>query len=113
MALPQASSVSLSTPLPTHAQSSYTPTFRLPHACEGTLAFAWPGSGVKARIQADPGMEHVIVYSPEGENFFAVEPVTNANDGINLLAQGITNCGVVVLKPGEALKTGFQIVIET
>ncbi len=73
----------------------------------------WPGSGVKAHIQADPGMEHVIVYSPEGENFFAVEPVTNANDGFNLLAQGDKNCGVVVLKPGEALKTGFQIVIET
>ena len=52
-------------------------------------------------------MEHVIVYSPEGENFFAVEPVTNANDGINLLAQGITNCGVVVLKQTA------QIVIAT
>lgn len=72
----------------------------------------WPGSGVKAVVQADPGTEHVIVYSPKGESFFAIEPVTNANDGFNLFAQGNMNCGVVVLKPGEALSTGFRIVIK-
>ena len=72
----------------------------------------WPGSRVKALLQADLGTEHVIVYSPEGENFFAVEPVTNANDGFNLLVQGNKNCGVVVLQPGEVLKTGFRISIE-
>ncbi len=72
----------------------------------------WRGSGVKARIRADPGMEHVILYSPEGQEVFALEPVTNANDGFNLLAQGDTNCGVVVLRPGEALNAGFRISIE-
>lgn len=72
----------------------------------------WPGSGIKARVQADPGMEHVILYSPKGESFFALEPVTNANDGFNLLAQGDRNCGVVVLQPGEALNTGFCMMIE-
>ena len=72
----------------------------------------WPGSGVTARIQADQGMEHVILFSPEGQDFFALEPVTNSNDGFNLLAQGYTNCGVVILKPGEALNTGFRIFIE-
>ena len=72
----------------------------------------WPGSSVKARIQAEQGMEHVILFSPEGQEVFALEPVTNANDGFNLLAQGDKNCGVVVLKSGEALKTGFTILIE-
>lgn len=72
----------------------------------------WPCSGIKARIQADPGIEHVILYSPEGESFFAVEPVTNANDGFNLFAQGDRSCGVVVLEPGEALETGFRINLE-
>ena len=72
----------------------------------------WPGSGVKARIQAEQGMEHVILFSPEGQKFFALEPVTNANNGFNLLAQGDRNCGVVVLKPGEALKPGLTILIE-
>ena len=72
----------------------------------------WRGSGVKARIRADPGMEHVILYSPEGQEVFALEPVTNANDGFNLLAQGDTKSGVVVLRPGEALNVGFRISIE-
>ena len=72
----------------------------------------WPGSGIKARFQADPGLEHIIVYSPEGESFFAVEPVTNANDGFNLLARGDKNCGVVILKPGESLKARFAITID-
>jgi aldose 1-epimerase len=72
----------------------------------------WPGSGLKAHIQAEQGMEHVILFSPEGQEVFALEPVTNANDGFNLLAQGDKNCGVVVLKPGEALKTGLTILIE-
>ena len=57
-------------------------------------------------------MEHVILYSPNGEKFFALEPVTNANDGFNLFAQGDTSCGVVVLQPGETLKTGFEIRLQ-
>jgi len=72
----------------------------------------WPGSGIRANIQAEPGMEHVILYSPNGEKFFALEPVTNANDGFNLFAQGDTSCGVVVLQPGETLKTGFEIRLQ-
>jgi aldose 1-epimerase len=72
----------------------------------------WPGSGIKACFQADPGLEHIIVYSPESESFFAVEPVTNANDGFNLLAKGDNNCGVVILKPGKSLKARFAITID-
>ncbi len=41
----------------------------------------WPGNGLEARIQAEQGMEHVILFSPEGQEVFALEPVTNANDG--------------------------------
>lgn len=72
----------------------------------------WPGSGIKARIRADSNMEHIILYSPKGKSFFALEPVTHANDGFNLLAQGDRNCGVVVLHPGESLETGFEIALE-
>lgn len=72
----------------------------------------WPGSDVRAEIDADPSMEHVILYAPIGQDFFALEPVTNANDGFNLLAQGNQDCGVVILQPGEVLNAGFRIKIE-
>ncbi len=75
-------------------------------------AIDWPGSGIKAKIQADPGLDHVILYSPKGKSFFAFEPVTNANDGFNLFDRGVKDCGVVVLQPGETLKAGYGIAFE-
>lgn len=76
---------------------------------DGQAVIHWPGSGVEAKIQAASAMEHVILYSPKGEDFFAFEPVTNANDGFNLFARGDTNCGVVTLQPNEILEAGFEI----
>jgi aldose 1-epimerase len=61
----------------------------------------YPDWGVEIAIHSDPVYEHVIVFSPEGQPFFAVEPVTNANDGFNLFAQGVPGTGVFVLQPGE------------
>jgi galactose mutarotase-like enzyme len=40
---------------------------------------------------------------PPGKTFFCVEPTSQANDGMNLLAKGRTETGVVVLAPGERL----------
>ena len=73
----------------------------------------WPGSGIRAHFHADPGLEHIIVYSPAGKEFFAVEPVTNANDGFNLYDKGDKNCGVVVLGPHETLQAKFGLNIHT
>ncbi len=72
----------------------------------------WPGTRISARIEAEASMEHVIVFSPPGKEFFAIEPVTNANDGFNLYAKGDTNCGVVVLQPSESLTAGFRMQID-
>jgi len=41
---------------------------------------------------------------PPGKPFFCVEPVSNRNDGINMLAKGHADTGVVVLAPGERLQ---------
>jgi galactose mutarotase-like enzyme len=46
------------------------------------------------------------------EPFFAVEPMTIAADGFNLLAKGERENGVTVLKPGEVLKTWYRFEIE-
>lgn len=72
----------------------------------------WPGTGMTARIEAEASMEHIVVYSPKGKEFFALEPVTNANDGFNLLAKGDANCGVVILNPGESLTASFRMLID-
>jgi aldose 1-epimerase len=46
-----------------------------------------------------------VLYNPEGKPYFAVEPVLNANDGVNLLGRGEPTAGTTVLQPGETLKS--------
>lgn len=60
----------------------------------------YPKHNVEVRFHADPVYQHLVVYSPEGKSFFAVEPVSNANDGYNQMAQGNPHTGVIVLEPG-------------
>jgi aldose 1-epimerase len=69
----------------------------------GQAEIHWPEADLELRIEAEPIFEHLVVYVPPGENFFCVEPVSNANDGFNLLDRGVTGTGVRVLAPGERL----------
>jgi aldose 1-epimerase len=79
---------------------------------DGRAEIRWPESGVRIVMEATPRLRHVILYSPQGEPFFAVEPVSNANDGFNLFDAGQQDTGVVVLGPGESLEGGFSLYIE-
>lgn len=78
---------------------------------DGRARITWPRSGVVAEIDADAPLRHLILYTPPGKPFFAVEPVTNANDGFNLFAKGIPDSGVEVIGPGETLSVRFRIRI--
>lgn len=64
---------------------------------------------VTLAMLADALFEHVLLFAPEGKPFFAVEPMSNASDGFNLYAQGISGSGVFELAPCEA-KTGTVIL---
>jgi aldose 1-epimerase len=79
---------------------------------DGRARFAWPRSGVVATLEASERCRHVVIYSPAGQPFFAFEPVTNANDGFNLMARGDCEDGVVVLAPGETLEAAFRLRVE-
>jgi aldose 1-epimerase len=63
-----------------------------PHHAELT----WPGHAI--RIEADTLFGNLQVYTPPGEAFFAVEPVSHAPDAINRLES------MHRLAPGEALE---------
>ena len=68
-------------------------------------------SGFSVAYTADESYGHVVVYIPVGKPFFAVEPVTNANDGFNLLADGLEGSGVFVLEPGQAGAATFRLAV--
>ena len=78
----------------------------------GRATIFWPGSGVCVKYECDPVFTHLIVYTPQGEDFFAVEPVTNCNDAFNLAEAGQEGTGVRVLEPGESLSGRFRIRVE-
>jgi aldose 1-epimerase len=71
------------------------------------IVFSYPEATVT--LEADDLFEHVVLYAPVGANFFAVEPVTNANDGFNLYEQGARSSGVFVLEPGEERTASFTL----
>lgn len=84
----------------------------------GEAVIHWPQSGVTLTMRTTPNLGHLVVFVPHSQGrlgtplpFFAVEPVTNVNDGFNLMAKGEAGTGVVVLKPGERLVAGYEVVV--
>ena len=78
---------------------------------DGRATISYPSSGVQLGFECDPVFRHVILYTPPGMPFFALEPVTHANDGFNLLAAGVPNSGIHILEPGEQFGGTFRITV--
>jgi aldose 1-epimerase len=74
-----------------------------------TVTVDYPGA-LTVDIEADDLFEHVVVYIPQGEDFFAVEPVTNANDGFSLDDAGIPGTGLFLVQPGQTRSADFTMV---
>lgn len=78
---------------------------------DGRALIRWPRAGVTLTLEATEPLRHLVLYSPEGEDFFAMEPVSNATNGFNLLASAVPGHGVVALKPGELLHGDFNLTL--
>jgi len=76
------------------------------------VRMAYPQSGLRIAFSFDPVFANVVVYAPLGRTFFAIEPVTNANDGFNLFARGVRGSGVIVLEPGEERAGSVTMTVE-
>ena len=73
---------------------------------DNIVRLVYPGTRVEVRFEIDPVFSHVVVYSPrksngEASDFVAIEPVSNVNNGFNLMARGWPQTGTKVLEPGE------------
>jgi aldose 1-epimerase len=73
------------------------------HGWDGRAEIRWPEIDLTLGIEADPVFGHLVNYVPADEDFFCIEPVSNANDGFNLFDRGVSGTGVRVLAPGETL----------
>ena len=73
----------------------------------------YPQAGLAVTMTVDELYRDFVVYVPQqGKPFFAVEPVTNTNDGFNLYEHGTAGTGVFVLAPGESRSAGFSLSVQ-
>jgi len=70
----------------------------------GHARLEWPEKGAALDIEADPIFGVMIVYVPQGQNFFCLETVSNVNDAFNLEARGVAGNGTIVLAPGQSAR---------
>jgi len=61
----------------------------------------YPDWNLQLNYHADDRFKHFILFTPIDKPFFALEPITNANDGFNLYDRGIAETGVFLLKPNQ------------
>ncbi|MDR0504546.1 MAG: hypothetical protein LBG70_01890 [Bifidobacteriaceae bacterium] len=72
----------------------------------------YPRSRREIQLATDPLFSCVVLYvPPASQGCFAVEPVTNANDGFSLYERGVPGHGVFVLEPGETKTASFSLTV--
>jgi len=76
---------------------------------DGRATIQWPESGVTLEYACSPNVTHLVCFGPEDRPVLAVEPAANANDGVNRLAAGEPESGVIPLPAGESLDASFTI----
>lgn len=79
---------------------------------DGRATLHWPKAGVTAEFECDPIFSHLVLFTPPGKPYFALEPVTNANNGFNLLASGQPGSGVRVLESAESMGGRFRLKVK-
>lgn len=77
-----------------------------------TALITWPGAKLRMRLTAEGPTDHLVVYVPQGQGFFCVEPVTNMNDAFNRADAGEEGTGTVILQPGERLEFTMGLTVE-
>jgi aldose 1-epimerase len=78
---------------------------------DGTAEITYPSQNRKITMTAYGDFGHVVVWSPKGEKFFCVEPVTNANDAFNLASRGVAGTGIKTLDPEESLRETMTLSV--
>jgi len=110
--LPVGEPVAISPELNFTEQTPLNPAQRIDHCfggLHGASSIAWPEAGITIHMRASDNCTHAVLYNPDAP-FFALEPVTNANDAFNLESQGIS-AGVQTLAPGESMQAEMRLAL--
>jgi len=53
-------------------------------------------------------LDHLVIFTPENEEFFCVEPVSHSTDAVNAAEQ---SAGMISLPPGETVTASVKFEI--
>lgn len=67
----------------------------------GCASLEWPATRRRLGICATPPFGHLVVFTPPGKCYVAVEPATNMTDAVNRMDE--PDAGLRILQPGELL----------
>jgi aldose 1-epimerase len=67
---------------------------------DGRATIAWPARRLRLDLEASEPFRHLVIYTPPGQPFFCVEPVSHANGQVGLaaLAAGRTLSGEAMFR---------------
>jgi aldose 1-epimerase len=77
-------------------------------AWDGRAKLSWPGSKIHVELEASEVFMHFIAFTSP-DRTLALEPVTNATDGFNLLERGQGQTGVAELEHGQRLRGQIRL----
>jgi aldose 1-epimerase len=73
---------------------------------------AWPERRARLRLTARGPLSTLVVYTPPGEAFFCVEPVSHITEAFNLAAAGHQDTGMLSLAPCESARAVMSLIPE-
>ncbi len=77
--------------------------------CGDTLSVGWPTH--RLTIHPSPNLPFTHIYTPPGEDFFCVEPVSHIPDAVNSGLDRQTT-GLLMLEPGQSLEISCRFELE-
>lgn len=77
----------------------------------GQARISWPDRHMSLDIRAGGGLNRLVVFTPEGEDFFCVEPVSLMADAFNRSADGMAPeaSGMRILDPAETWRVWMEL----
>lgn len=75
----------------------------------GTAEITWPARRVGLTLSAAPPLNFLVIYTPPGQNYFCVEPVSHLPDAANW--QDDQPNGWHTIRPGDTLRATVEIHI--
>ena len=72
----------------------------------------WPELGARLLMRAEPPLDYLVVFTPARRPFFCIEPVSHVTDAFNLAEADRSDSGILVLEPGETLRTAVVLTPE-